>query len=56
MTKMSDKAIFLDRDFNKMIDDNAQAAWLEYCKINGLDPDKEEIEFPNEERPGEHKS
>lgn len=33
------KEIFLDRDFNKMINDNAQAAWLEYCKLNSIDPD-----------------
>lgn len=38
---MSDKIIALDKDFNKMLNDNAEAAWLEYCRARGLDPNEE---------------
>lgn len=35
------RVIAPDEDFEKLIDDNAEEAWLKYCELNGLDPDSD---------------
>lgn len=33
-----EQLIFPDRDFQRAIEDNAEAAWQEYCRTRGIDP------------------
>lgn len=33
-----EQLIFPDMDFQRVVEDNAEAAWLEYCRARGIDP------------------
>ena len=32
------RVIVPDEEFERLVDDNAEQAWLKYCELNGLDP------------------